>query len=111
MQPIRRFAGAYARSISHNLAQIYTDTHTLTMLAAQTISARPAFLGMRVANTNNVQRQGRMAMRIRAEGEEKQSAAKASPAALRYGGRDEGGWLHVATEVGMASFLPFRRRN
>jgi len=59
------------------------------MLAAQTttMGARPAFMGMRVTSIN-VQRsqgQGRVSMRIRAEDEaEKQSAAKASPAALRY---------------------------
>jgi ribosomal protein L29 len=57
-----------------------------TMLATQTVSVRPPFLGMRVSNTTNVQRQGRVGMRIRAEeGADKQSAAKASPAALRYG--------------------------
>ncbi len=65
--------------------------HTRTMLAAQTttMGARPAFMGMRVTSIN-VQRsqgQGRVSMRIRAEDEaenKKQSAAKASPAALRY---------------------------
>ena len=61
------------------------------MLAAQTttMGARPAFMGMRVTSIN-VQRsqgQGRVSMRIRAEDEaenKKQSAAKVSPAALRY---------------------------
>jgi hypothetical protein len=54
------------------------------MLATKTVSPRPAFLGMRASNTNV--RQGRMAMRIRAEeGAEKQAATKASPATLRYG--------------------------
>ncbi len=53
------------------------------MLTIHTVRPRPTFLGMRTSNTNV--RQGRTAMRIRAEeGAEKQTATKVSPAALRY---------------------------
>jgi hypothetical protein len=69
-----------------NTLCIREQSVTAMLATFTTVGPAPAFLGMRHARAGtNVPRSGRMAMRIRAEDAEKQSAAKASAATLRYG--------------------------